>query len=91
MRPEADNTPNRLGASLSDLRAVVEEVAEELKAAGDKNISLIPGANLITAEQLSDGVHPTDEGQVILARVVGQAVAAAVGNGVGSGVGTDRG
>lgn len=87
VRPEADNTPNRLGASLSDLRAVVEEVAQELKASGDNNISLIPGANLITAEQLSDGVHPTDEGQVVLARVVGEAVAAIVGTGAGTGRG----
>jgi lysophospholipase L1-like esterase len=83
VRPEADSTPNRLGASLSDLRAVVEEVAQELHAAGDKNISLIPGADLITAEQLSDGVHPNDDGQVVLARVVGEAVAAAVGAGGG--------
>lgn len=91
VRPEADNTPNRLGASLSDLRAVVEEVAQERRAAGDANISLIPGADLITAEQLSDGVHPTDEGHQVLARVVGEAVAAAVGKVVDAGIGAGRG
>ena len=39
---------------------------------------LVPGAEVITAEQLADGIHPGDDGQARLAEVFGAAVAAAV-------------
>lgn len=83
VRPDAESTPNRLGATLSDLRAVVEEVAEARRAAGDHRLTLVPGGPLLDAGQLPDGIHPGDEGHEVLAAAFGGAVAAAVG--VGSG------
>ena len=42
----------------------------------DAALVLVPGGDLITAEQLPDGIHPGDEGHHILATVIGGAVAA---------------
>jgi len=79
LRPDAETTPNRLGATLADLRAAMEEAVRARIDAGDATIVLIPGADVITAAQLPDGIHPGDEGQARLAEVIGTAVAAAAG------------
>jgi hypothetical protein len=73
LRPDAEETPNRLGATLGDLRAAMEEEAAQ------RNVTLIPGADLITADNLADGIHPDDEGHRILADVIGGEVAKAIG------------
>ena len=73
LRPDAEETPNRLGATLRDLRAVMEEEASK------RDVTLIPGADLITADHLADGIHPDDEGHRILADVIGGEVAKAIG------------
>ncbi|HVA03524.1 MAG TPA: SGNH/GDSL hydrolase family protein [Acidimicrobiales bacterium] len=78
LRPDAETTPNRLGATLADLRAAMEEVVQARIDAGDDALVLIPGAAVITAEHLADGIHPGDEGQARLAEVFGAAIAAAV-------------
>lgn len=72
LRPDAEETPNRLGATLRDLRAAMEEEA------GRRDVTLIPGADLITADNLADGIHPDDEGHRILADVIGSEVAKAL-------------
>lgn len=72
LRPDAEETPNRLGATLRDLRAAMEEEASK------RDVTLIPGADLITADNLADGIHPDDEGHRILADVIGGAVAKAL-------------
>ncbi len=77
LRPDAETTPNRLGATLGDLRAAMEQAVVQRIAAGDATIVLVPGATVITAEQLADGIHPGDDGQARLAEVFGAAVAAA--------------
>jgi lysophospholipase L1-like esterase len=77
VRPDAEDTPNRLGTTLADLRAVIEEVVDERIAAGDEHLELIPGAPLLTADHLPDGIHPGDEGHAVLAAAVGPALAAA--------------
>jgi len=77
LRPDAEATPNRLGATLADLRAAMEEAAAERIAAGDANLVLIPGAGVISADQLADGIHPGDDGHATMAAVFGSAVAAA--------------
>ncbi|MBV8161146.1 MAG: GDSL family lipase [Acidimicrobiia bacterium] len=72
LRPDAEQTPNRLGATLRDLRAAMEA------AAAQRDVVLIPGGDLIGADHLADGIHPDDEGHRILAEVIGAAVAKAV-------------
>ena len=69
VRPDAEATPNRLGATLADLRAALEEVAS---ARGD--VTVLPGRALLDADLLADGIHPGDEGHRILAAAVGDAV-----------------
>ena len=74
VRPDAEATPNRLGATLSDLRAAMEEVAHARIDAGDKRLTLVPGRDIIRPELLADGIHPGDEGHRVLADVIGAAV-----------------
>jgi lysophospholipase L1-like esterase len=72
LRPDAETTPNRLGATLRDLRAAMED------AASQRDVVLIPGADLIGPDNLADGIHPDDDGHRILADVIGAEVAKAV-------------
>jgi lysophospholipase L1-like esterase len=78
LRPDAEATPNVLGATLADLRVAMEEVARDAIAAGDARLSLVEGGDLITADDLPDGIHPGDHGHAVLAEVFGGAVAAAL-------------
>jgi lysophospholipase L1-like esterase len=78
VRPDAEGTANRLGATLADLRAVIEDVVNERIGDGDEHLELIPGAPLLTPAHLPDGIHPGDEGHAVLAAAVGPALAAAV-------------
>lgn len=75
IRPDAESTPNRLGATLADLRAEVEEFAASPGDAGP--IELVPGLPILRGDQLPDGVHPGDEGHAIIAEVIGGAVSRA--------------
>jgi lysophospholipase L1-like esterase len=79
VRPDAEATPNRLGATLADLRAEIEEFAQEAGAAGP--VDLVRGLPLLSGDQLPDGVHPGDEGHAVMATAIGDAVAAAVSRG----------
>jgi lysophospholipase L1-like esterase len=72
IRPDAEATPNRLGATLGDLRAAMEE------AAGAFDVTLIRGESVLTASHLADGIHPGDEGHRVLASVFGSAIQRAV-------------
>jgi len=72
VRPDAEETPNRLGATLVDLRKAMEDAARE------RDVVLLPGAGLIGPENLADGIHPDDEGHRIMAEVIGAEVAKAV-------------
>lgn len=65
VRPDAEATPNRLGATLVDLRAAIEDVAAERK-----DVSLVPGLPLVAPDQLPDGIHPADEGHAAIASAV---------------------
>jgi lysophospholipase L1-like esterase len=77
LRPDAETTPNVLGATLVDLRAVMEEVARERIAAGDRNLTLVEGGELVGPDDLPDGIHPGDHGHGVLADTFGGAVAVA--------------
>jgi lysophospholipase L1-like esterase len=74
VRPDAEATPNRLGATLADLRAAMEAVTQARIDAGDKRLILVPGRDVIRPELLADGIHPGDEGHRVLAEVIGGAV-----------------
>jgi lysophospholipase L1-like esterase len=74
LRPDAEAQPNRLGATLADLRAETEEVVVDLRAAGDVRLTLVKGLPLLSAGQLPDGIHPGDAGHAILAEAIGGAV-----------------
>ena len=71
LRPDAETTPNRLGATLTDLRAAMEEAATERIEAGDGHLTLLPGADLLGPGQLADGIHPDDDGHRALAAAIG--------------------
>lgn len=75
LRPDAESTANRLGATLDDLRGEMEEVVGERIAAGDDALTLVSGRGRIEPDDLPDGIHPGDRGHEILAEVFGGAVA----------------
>jgi lysophospholipase L1-like esterase len=77
VRPDAEQAPNRLGATLQDLRQAMEETVEE-RLDGDPNLSLLRGGPLLSDAHLVDGIHPGDEGHEVLARAMGDAVLAAL-------------
>jgi lysophospholipase L1-like esterase len=79
LRPDAESTPNRLEASLADLRAAMEEAVRDRIAGGDDALVLVPGAGVLDAAHLADGIHPGDEGQARLAEVFGAALVQALG------------
>jgi lysophospholipase L1-like esterase len=83
VRPDAEGQPNRLGATLADLRRAMEEVTLERIAAGDERLVLVEGGSVLSAADLPDGIHPGDEGHRILASTFGRAVAAALSGGIG--------
>jgi len=74
VRPDAEDTPNRLGAKLRDLRAAMEAVALER---GDANLRLVPGGELVRIDMLGDGIHPDDDGHRALADALGPVLAEA--------------
>lgn len=78
LRPDAETTPNRLGATLVDLRRAIEDVVRVRIDTGDTLLTLVSGDGVLTAGHLPDGIHPGDDGHVILAETFGSAVAAAL-------------
>jgi len=74
LRPDAEASTNRLGATLNDLRVAMEDVIRERIAAGDANLRLIEGLGILTEAQLADGIHPNDDGHVALAAALGPVV-----------------
>jgi lysophospholipase L1-like esterase len=78
LRPDAETTPNRLGATLDDLRVTMEEVVRERIADGDGQLALVEGRDLIGPDDLPDGIHPGDDGHAVLAVAFGDAIGAAL-------------
>jgi len=76
LRLDAEQNANRLGATLADLRAAFERVVQERIAAGDAWLALVAGRELVSPEQLPDGIHPDDEGHAHIAAAVGTRVVA---------------
>lgn len=76
LRLDAERQVNRLGATLSDLRAAFERVVQRRIAAGDDRLTLVSGRELVPAAELPDGIHPDDAGHGRIARAVGPVLAA---------------
>jgi len=72
MRPDAEDMPNRLGATLGDLRMAMEETVHEMVAAGDTHLHLVEGGQVVGEQDLADGVYPSDEGHKRIAAAVGK-------------------
>ena len=81
LRPDAERTKNRLGATLEDLREALEDAVQGRRERGDTNLTLVTGDGVLRSEHLVDGIHPGDEGHQILARVFGDKIAAAAAAG----------
>ncbi|MER5770921.1 GDSL-type esterase/lipase family protein [Streptomyces sp. NPDC001985] len=73
LRPAAEHTANRLGATLAQLRAALEQAVTD-RAAGDEALALLPGRDVLGPGQLADGLHPDDEGHAALAHAVAGAL-----------------
>ncbi|MER7176557.1 GDSL-type esterase/lipase family protein [Streptomyces mesophilus] len=71
VRPDAEHSPNALGATLGGLRAAQERAVADTP---DKHLRVLSGARLIGAEHLVDGVHPGDEGHRLIADGVTEAL-----------------
>lgn len=76
-RPDAESVPNELGATLGDLRLAMERATRSLIEAGDVDLTLVPGRDVLAAELLADGIHPGDEGHRVLADAFGPVISAA--------------
>lgn len=81
LRPDAEENPNKLDATLGELRETMESVVNERIAAGDALLSLVPGGGLIDESQLADGIHPNDDGHRAIAAALGPAIRAALDGG----------
>lgn len=77
VRPDAEVTPNRLGATLADMRAAMEDVVARRVGSGDR-LRLVAGAQLVDSELLADGVHPGDAGHDVMARALGEELVGAL-------------
>ena len=75
LRPDAEATANRLGATLADLRRAQEDA---VGAVDDDLVTLVPGAEFLDYALLVDGVHPGDAGHRVLAEAIGAALTAAL-------------
>lgn len=93
LRPDAETAPNALGATHAELRDAVERAARDAAGHGDKQLALLPGGALLTADHLVDGVHPGDRGHLLLARAVTKSLSAVARSltGAGANAGADAG
>jgi lysophospholipase L1-like esterase len=78
LRPDAESTKNKLGATLGDLREAIEDVVHSRIERGDERLTLVSGDGVLRGEHLADGIHPSDAGHEILARVFGSRIGAQV-------------
>ncbi|MET0928544.1 MAG: SGNH/GDSL hydrolase family protein [Aeromicrobium sp.] len=66
VRPGAETEPNRFGSTLEHLRDALEATVAAM-ALTDDHLFLVPGRELVQQQDLVDGVHPGDTGQLALA------------------------
>lgn len=68
VRPSAESTPNRLGADLRSLRNAVADAVRSRQSVGDHLLELTDAASMVSPADLTDGIHPGDEGHLALAK-----------------------
>jgi lysophospholipase L1-like esterase len=73
-RPDAESTPNRLGATLADIRREIE-----LAAGARPGVRLVRGPEILGKDLLGDGIHPNDDGHRALAAAIGPVLREVVG------------
>ena len=78
LRPDAEDVPNKLEASLSAIRQAIELAARDRIRAGDASLSLVVGDGLIDESHLADGIHPGDEGHKRIAAAMVRALGTAM-------------
>ena len=78
VRPDAEDTPNKLGVTLADIRAAIESATRQRIEEGDTELALIEGLGVINASHLADGIHPGDEGHKRIAAAVGKVLTASL-------------
>ncbi|MFJ5550722.1 GDSL-type esterase/lipase family protein [Streptomyces sp. NPDC093225] len=74
LRPGAEAVPNKLGATLAELRAAMERAVRERILAGDRRLAVLPGLPLLRPEHLADGLHPNDAGHAALGAAVARSL-----------------
>ncbi|HJR19576.1 MAG TPA: SGNH/GDSL hydrolase family protein [Actinomycetota bacterium] len=74
VRPDAESEPNRLGATLPDLREGMREAVAARIDAGDALLRFVDGLPVVAESQLADGIHPNDDGQHAIAAALGPIV-----------------
>lgn len=79
LRPDAESTPNRLGATLADIRRAMETAARRRVDDGDTRLTVVSGEGRLRPEDLPDGIHPGDAGHETLAAAFGPPIKAALG------------
>jgi lysophospholipase L1-like esterase len=72
-RPDAEDTPNRVGATLAELRRAMEETVRH-QMVGDEKLFLVEGLHVVDPEDLEDGMYPGDEGHRRLAAAVAKVI-----------------
>jgi lysophospholipase L1-like esterase len=78
LRPDAEDEPNKLGATLADIRHAIESVTRDRIVSGDDTLALVAGGAIISADHLGDGIHPDDEGHKRIAATVSKALTLAM-------------
>lgn len=74
LRPDAEDTANRLGATLTELRIAMEEAVRERMIAGDVRLHLVEGSTIVSQSDLADGIYPGDDGHIRIAAAVGKVI-----------------
>jgi lysophospholipase L1-like esterase len=75
VRPDAESVPNKLGATLADLRRAMEDTCQEMITEGDGQLHYLDALPLVTPDMLPDGIHPGDRGHQALAQALGATLA----------------
>ncbi len=74
VRPEAEDTPSRLGSTLTELRIAIEEAVRERMISGDTRLHLVEGSTVVGVADLADGRYPGDDGHIRIAAAVGKVI-----------------
>ncbi|TVQ26850.1 MAG: GDSL family lipase [Spirochaetaceae bacterium] len=75
--PDRERTPNAVGCTLEDYRAMTRDAVERLRRAGDETLLLFEGTDLFgeaDAQLLPDGLHPNPEGYELIGKRVAELV-----------------